>query len=569
MRTALYALLIIALTGIFSYWYNLPADIGLDVPDGKLNSLSFAPFREGQNPLLLQFPTPEQIDEDLALMADKTHTIRTYSITGGMNVIPELARKHGLEMILGGWVGYYDYLDPEFKDTESRLEIEALVAAANAYPDVVKRVIVGNEVLLRGERTPEDLIKYIREVKQRVKQPVSYADVWSMYMKHPQIIKEVDFITIHILPYWEDEPIPVEKAPAHIERIYKQVQKEAETISPGKAILIGETGWPSVGRQRGWAIPGVVNEAAFIRGLLKVAADNHFDVNIVEAFNQSWKSELEGVIGANWGLFTVDRKEVFPLTGPVYENHKWFGQYLIAAFIAALFVFCFAKKLQKPPTQGLIAFLVFAQILAYLLVFLGDKSWYTSYDNWQRFRSVLVIVLNTSVIALVLSRACDVLTGAMTSNAKGQALRWVYAVVLLVAMVKTYSLATDGRYVSFPFEIGIIPVIGLLGLFVLRSMADKLALTNLNFHELLGSHRRINKQDKYIGWLILLYMGGLIVGEIIAFTVARDFIQAYPGMGERLKWAVSFTVTNRQLLLWLVCLAVLALTRLVSAKRAA
>lgn len=563
MKTALTAALVIALTGIFTYLYNLPVDIGLDVPNGKLNSLSFAPFREGQTPLLLQFPSPEQIDEDLKLLAEKTHTIRTYSITAGMKVIPELARKHGLNMILGAWVGYFDYTDPQFTDVETRAEIEGLVAAANAYPDVIKRVIVGNEVLLRGEREPEDLIKYIREVKQRVKQPVSYADVWSMYMKHPEIIKEVDFITIHILPYWEDEPIPVENAPAHIERIYKQVRKEAETIAPGKAILIGETGWPSIGRQRGWAVPGVVNEAAFIRGLLKVAADNHFDVNIVEAFNQSWKNELEGVIGANWGLFSVDRKEVFPLTGPVYENPKWFGQFLVGALIMVIVLVCYAKKLQRLTTSQVLAFLIFAQILAYLLVFLGDKSWYTSYDNWQRFRAVLVILLNTSMIWLLLTRACDLLTGSRTKAAMVDALVWAYAVITVICIVKTYFLASDGRYVSFPFEIGVIPVVGLLGLFSLRCLVDEIRFSHLGFNNLIGRKRKRTKNSQYVGWLIVLYMAGLIIGEIIAFMVARDFIQAYPDIPQRLGLAIKFTVTNKQLVLWLGCLGILALTRLV------
>lgn len=122
-----------------------------------------------------------------------------------MDAIPALAKKHGLEMIQGAWVGYIK------KDNQA--EIQALIRSANAYPDVVKRVMVGNEVLLRGEMEASELIKYIREVKAAVKQPVSYADVWSMYMKNPEIIKEVDFITIHILPYWEDEPIPVSQAP--------------------------------------------------------------------------------------------------------------------------------------------------------------------------------------------------------------------------------------------------------------------------------------------------------------------------------------------------------------------
>ncbi|MEQ1740760.1 MAG: exo-beta-1,3-glucanase [Methyloglobulus sp.] len=556
MKIALFATLIILLNGLFGYLTNMPQDVGLDVPNGKLNSLSFAPFREGQNPILEQFPTPEQIDEDLKLLADKTHTIRTYSSSKGMKVIPELARKHGLKIIQGAWVG--------FVKKDIRTEIEELVYAANTYPDVIKRVIVGNEVLLRGERTPEELVEYIREVKSRVKQPVSYADVWSMYMQHPDLIKEVDFITIHILPYWEDEPIPVEKAPAHIERIYKQVQKEAETISPGKPILIGESGWPSEGRQRGWAIPSVVNEAAFTRGLLKVAADNQFDVNIVEAFNQSWKSELEGVVGANWGLFSVDRKEVFPLTGKVYENVKWFDQFVVASLIMVLVVFCYAKTLQNLSSAKVMTFLVFVQILCAFLVFQADKSWYTSYDDLQRLKAVLIILLNIVVSGLLIYRANNLLVGAVTNKNITTALNLVYLVVITLALYKTYLLAVDGRYVSFPFELLVIPVVGLVGLGCIRSFIGQIALSNLNFNGLIGYSPKYSQQNKQIAWLILFYAVGLVIGEIRAFMVGRDFIEAYPDLGERLGLAVTFTLTNCQLLGWLACLAVLTLSFLVS-----
>ena len=565
MRIALIATLIISLSGLFYYFNNIPRDIGLDVPDGKLNSLSFAPFREGQSPLLLQFPTPDQIDEDLKLLADKTHTIRTYSGTYGMKVIPELARKHGLKMIQGAWIGYLD--------ADSRIEIETLVELANTYPDVIKRVIVGNEVLLRGEQLPEKLVEYIREVKQRVKQPVSYADVWSMYMKYPELIKEVDFITIHILPYWEDEPIPVENAPAHIERIYKQVQKEAETISPGKPILIGETGWPSVGKQRGWAIPSVVNQASFTRNLLKVAADNHFDVNIVEAFNQPWKSELEGVIGANWGLFSVDRKEVFPLTGKVYENANWFGEFLVDALIMLLVTFCYAKKMHKLPASNALIFLAFVQILCSLLVFQAHKSWYTSYDDWQRIKTVFIVLLNIAMAGLIIHRASKLLTGEKTNKSIIAALNAVYLldavylIVIALTLYKTYLLAADGRYISFPFELTAIPIAGLLGLFCIRCLIGQFTLSNFNYNKLIGRNPLINDRNKQIGWLILLYAAGLVIGEIKAFMAGRDFILAYPNIGERLTWAITYTLTNGQLLIWLACLVGFALAFLVKPEK--
>jgi len=167
------------------------------------------------------FPSPEQIDADLKLMGEKTFNIRTYaSAEGSMPAIPELAGKYGLTMLQGAWLGS--------EEAANKKEIAELIRSANAHPDVVKRVIVGNEVLLRGDLPADKIIAYIRQVKKAVKQPVSYADVWSMYMKHPELIKEVDFITIHILPYWEDRPITVEEAPDHIQRIVRNVRAEAD-----------------------------------------------------------------------------------------------------------------------------------------------------------------------------------------------------------------------------------------------------------------------------------------------------------------------------------------------------
>ena len=68
-------------------------------------------------------------------------------------------------------------------------------------------MVVGNEVLLRGEMAANDLADTIRAVKARVKVPVTYADVWEFWLRNRELAAAADFITIHILPYWEDFPI--------------------------------------------------------------------------------------------------------------------------------------------------------------------------------------------------------------------------------------------------------------------------------------------------------------------------------------------------------------------------
>ena len=262
IKTLFYLFLILIAYGAINWFANRPQDAGADVPSGKLMSLSFAPYHEGFSPVAQKFPLPGHIDEDLGLLADKTYNIRTYSVLGGMEPTPDFARKYGVDMIMGGWLG-------NGHDGNNK-EIAALIKSANANPDVVKRVIVGNEVLLRKDMDVDLLIGYIRQVKQAIKQPVSYADVWSSYMKYPQLFTEVDFITIHILPYWEDEPISIEHVDEHIEKIVKQIEIKALSMGQSQPILIGEAGWPAAGRQRGSAVPGIVNEATFIRGLIQV-----------------------------------------------------------------------------------------------------------------------------------------------------------------------------------------------------------------------------------------------------------------------------------------------------------
>ena len=162
----------------------------------------------------------------------------------------------------GAWVS------PNPVDTAK--EVEALIASANANPDVISAVIVGNETLLRKEVTPARLVMLINQVKSQVKQPVTYADVWEFWLQHPEIAPAVDFLTIHLLPYWEDDPAGIDQAVNHVAQIR---QVFGNKFAP-KDILIGETGWPSEGRQRETALPSRVNEARFIRGFVTQAEQN-------------------------------------------------------------------------------------------------------------------------------------------------------------------------------------------------------------------------------------------------------------------------------------------------------
>lgn len=291
MRIVL-VLIAVAVTALISltgwWWFNRPVPMALTF-DEPFPSVSFASFRRGQSPITGDYPSPAQVEEDLKSLVGVTKGIRTYTSREGLDVLPALARKHGIEVTHSAWLG---------KKTDiNAKEVQELIKSANANPDVIKRVIVGNEVLLRQDLSPEQLIAYIRQVKAAVKQPVSYADVWAFYLRYPQVADEVDYLTIHILPYWEDEPIGVEQSAEHIVKIYRMIQERF----PGKKILIGEAGWPTRGRNRGPAAVNMENAAYFVRTLAQVSKQNGFDYNVVEAFDQPWKAKLEGTVGGFWG----------------------------------------------------------------------------------------------------------------------------------------------------------------------------------------------------------------------------------------------------------------------------
>ncbi len=223
----------LGLFALCGFWYGLGQPVILPdaaTPTHKLQCASYTPFDKDQSPFDQPFkPRLERMDADLALLATRFECIRIYSMTG-LEAMPELARKHGLKLMIGAWVNSNPV------DTEK--EVDALIASANANADVVSAVIVGNETLLRKEVTTAQLVRLIHKVKAHVKQPVTYADVWEFWLSHPEVAPAVDFLTIHLLPYWEDDPAGIDAAIDHVAQIR---QTFGNRFAP-KDILIGETG---------------------------------------------------------------------------------------------------------------------------------------------------------------------------------------------------------------------------------------------------------------------------------------------------------------------------------------
>jgi glucan 1,3-beta-glucosidase len=312
----------------------------------KVHCISYAPFRGAQDPFGPDIPIdPRQIEEDLAQLKQITDCVRTYSTDHGLDQIPEIARRHGIKVMQGLWLSSRPDL--------TRKQIETGIALAKRFPDVITALVVGNEVLLRGEMAAPELARTIREVKAQVPMPVTYADVWEFWLRNRELAGAVDFITIHILPYWEDFPIPAKDAAQHVDAIRRQVA----AAFPGREIFLGEFGWPSAGRMREGALPSPVNQARTVQEILALAKRENYRTNLIEAYDQPWKRQLEGTVGGHWGLYEAYRRQAkFAWGAPVSNHPDWPWQaaggvgFAAVIFAAALLA---GRRSKSPPDRGI------------------------------------------------------------------------------------------------------------------------------------------------------------------------------------------------------------------------
>jgi exo-beta-1,3-glucanase (GH17 family) len=459
LRTPL-ALLLISLGLIASVWWWLATPITLPRapidPNAKLQCVSYAPFRDTQTPLVPGTHIPaEQIAQDLADLAKVTDCVRTYSIENGLDQVPGEAAKVGLKVIQGIWLGS-DRL-------KNLAQITTAVNLTKQFPAVITALVVGNEVLLRGEMTTSDLAANIRSVKAQVSVPVTYADVWEFWLKNREIYDAVDFITIHILPYWEDMPIRAKFAASHVDSIRKRMA----VAFPGKEILIGETGWPSAGRMREGALPSRTNQARIVSEILDLAKKEGFRVNLIEAYDQPWKRQLEGTVGGYWGLFDAVKRVVkYPPGVDISNFPRWkllmgggMGLSILTFLVAWLTL---RRRPWKPGIAAWIAVGLSATTAGILLGVAVDKMLYESYGlgGWIKWGALLAAGIAAPLLsahALMAGRALPTFLELLGPREFQN--RSLFCVLLSLALIVTTLIAAetalgftfDPRYRDFPF----------------------------------------------------------------------------------------------------------------------
>jgi glucan 1,3-beta-glucosidase len=457
MRFPLGFFLLTAVAIVASWWrigapVMMPPPVPAPTPGEKLYCVSYAPFRGSQSPLdpSLRIEA-RQIEDDLARLAPLTGCVRTYSTRNGLDQVPEIAARHGLTVIQGIWLGgIAEY---------NRQDIEAATALAGRYPQVIQAIVVGNEVLLRGEMAAPDLIATIRRVKAAVTQPVTYAEVWEFWLRYREVAAAVDFITVHILPYWEDWPVSARAAAAHI----GEKRREVAAAFPSKEIFLGETGWPSAGRMRGGALPSPANQARVVREVLALAKRENFRVNLIEAFDQPWKRVLEGTVGGHWGLLDAySRKPKFAWGQPVSNHPHWRLQAAGGVVLAALvFGAAMVRRRvggERPSVWAAVAGIALGA--GFLIGWTVESAMQESLGVGGWIRSVALVGVAIAsplagAAALVQGTATPafaaVLGGARPAGRFARLLGLVFVAVCVIAVQSALGFVFNPRYRDFPF----------------------------------------------------------------------------------------------------------------------
>lgn len=253
-----------------------------------LHGICFSMYEDGQRPG--DDISIDQVERRVKILKPYVGAIRSFSCVEGNEFVPMMAKRHGLNTLVGAWLG------DDKEDNEK--EIEGLIKLAKeGFVDVAA---VGNEVLYRNDLSLEELVQYISRVKEALSGmdiPVGYVDAYYEFSRHPILVEITDVVLANLYPYWEG--CPIEYALGHMQAMYGQVVDAAQ----GKPIIITETGWPSQGGGLRGAIAGEEAAMKYFIDTMRWTKENDIPIFYFSSFDESWKVGPEGEVGAYWGLW--------------------------------------------------------------------------------------------------------------------------------------------------------------------------------------------------------------------------------------------------------------------------
>ena len=181
-------------------------------------------------------------------------------------------------------------------------EIEGLIQLANeGFVDIAA---VGNEVMFRKDMSENQLLEYIFRVKNAIPNsiPVGYVDNYYEFSFRSRITDVCDIILANCYPYWDG--CPIDYALHHMKNMFQTTK----SVGNNKRIIITETGWPSQGGSHGGAYASTENAMKYFIDSQKWSKQNEIEMFYFSSFDESWKVDVEGNVGAYWGIWDKNEK---------------------------------------------------------------------------------------------------------------------------------------------------------------------------------------------------------------------------------------------------------------------
>lgn len=292
-------------------------------------------------------PTYEEQREDMLLLsAMGIKVLRTYNVhlPEAANLLATIKRMKAenpafeMYVMLGIWIDCKDAWTPhpnhDEESEQNAIEVNKAVELANAYPDIVKILAVGNEAMVKWAASyyvqPRVILKWVNHLQDLKKRGVISKDLWITSSDNfaswggggseyhvpdlDKLLEAVDYVSIHTYPmhdthytptFWGIEPSEadlsdLEKIEAAMVRAknyaisqYDSVVRFMKSKNINKPVHVGETGWASRSNElygdRGTRATDEYKSALFYRHMREWTNQNGISCFYFEAFDEQWK----------------------------------------------------------------------------------------------------------------------------------------------------------------------------------------------------------------------------------------------------------------------------------------
>jgi glucan 1,3-beta-glucosidase len=233
------------------------------------------------------------------------------------------------------------------------------------------------------------------------------------------------------------------------------------------------------------ALPSRTSQARVVSDILDLAKRDGFRVNLIEAYDQPWKRQLEGTVGGYWGLFDAYRRDVKYPPGIAISNFPAWKLQMACGMALSAFTFLAAilTLRRRPWTPRLISWVavaISATTAGSLFGIAADKMFYESYGigGWLKWGALLAAAIASPLLCA---------NAQMAGRPLPTFLEWlgprdyqpprslltillglVLAITAVIAAETALGFTFDPRYRDFPYASLTMAVVPFMGLMVLN-----------------------------------------------------------------------------------------------------